>query len=88
MCVWGGGNGSYFIVKSEDTQIFVYQCHSRCHSRDLGSRSRKGHAVHFPRPIFSVSQIFKVFDVRGKGLCGGGGDDVGRGGGGGNELKA
>ena len=80
-----GGGVEWFLLYRADTQIFVYQCHSR----DLGSRSRKGHAVHFPRPILSVSQIFKVFDVKDKGLCGGGGGDgVGRGGGGGNELKA
>ena len=35
---------------------FVYLCHSR----DLGSRSPKGHAVHFLRPILSLSQICKL----------------------------
>ena len=30
------------------------------HSRDLGSRSWKGHPVHFPRPIYSLCQIWKV----------------------------
>ena len=27
---------------------------------DLGSRSRKGHPMHFPRPIYSLCQISKV----------------------------
>ena len=49
---------------------------NRCPSRDLGSRSWKGHPVHFPRPIYYLSQISKIllkrFDVRGKSLCGGG----------------
>ena len=31
-----------------------------CHSRDLGSRSWKGHPVQFPRPIYSLCQISKV----------------------------
>ena len=35
---------------------FVYQCHSH----DLGSRPQKGHPVHFPRPMLSLSQTSKV----------------------------
>ena len=81
----GGLNGSYFIVQTRKylfinaTAVTLAQDHGKVMqyiSPDLLF------------PILSVSQIFKVFDVKGKGLCGGGGDGVGRGGGGGNELKA
>ena len=40
-----------------EKQIFLNQCHS-C---DLGSRSQKGHPLHFPRPIYCLSQICKVW---------------------------
>ena len=39
-----------------DKQIFA----NRCQSSDLGSRSWKGHPVHFPRLIYSLSQISKI----------------------------
>ena len=39
-----------------DKQILLDQC-LRC---NLGSRSQKGHPVHFPRPIYSLSEICKV----------------------------
>ena len=49
------------------------QGHIVCHSYDLGSRSQKGHATHFPRPILSLSQISKFnpngIDVRSKSCC-------------------
>ena len=47
----------WFSLYPADKQIFVYQCHSH----DLGSRSPKGHPVHFPRPTLSLSQISKVY---------------------------
>ena len=46
----------WFSFYHADKQIYLNQCHSR----DLGSRSWKGHPVHFPRPTFSLSQISKV----------------------------
>ena len=33
---------------------------NQCYSLDLGSRSWKGHPVHFPKPIHSLCQISKV----------------------------
>ena len=42
-----------WALKYSRPAFFVYQCHSR----DLGSRSPKGHPVHFRRPILSLSQI-------------------------------
>ena len=47
-------SGSHYRA---DKQIFV----NRCHSRDLGSRSWIGHPVHFPRPIYSLSQTSKIY---------------------------
>ena len=45
-----------FSLYEADKWIFVNQCHNG----DLGSRSQKGHPVHFSRPIPSLSQISKV----------------------------
>ena len=39
-----------------EKQIFAYLCHSR----NLGPMPWKGHAVHFSRPIYSLSQISKI----------------------------
>ena len=79
----------WFLLYHTDKPNSVNQCHSR----DLGSRSGKGHPVHFHRPIFSLSQLYvrfsaNGFDVKGKSRYGGGrGGGRGRRGGGGNELK-
>ena len=43
-----------FLTKFAKITLYRADKHiyaNRCHSRDLGSRSWKGHPVHFPRPI-------------------------------------
>ena len=46
-------SGFYFIIQT--SKFFA----NWCHSHDLGSRSWKGHPVHFYRLIYLLSQISK-----------------------------
>ena len=47
-------SGFYFIIQT--SKFFA----NWCHSHDLGSRSWKGHPVHFYRLIYLLSQISKI----------------------------